>query len=73
MIVDWNFFYFLSQSWACQRLGKTLSLMQLLVFEAAQIYIFSPSFTVRGLFLPIDFHYNDIFDCKAMTPYNHDF
>jgi len=40
----------------------------LLVCVQYQIFTFSPSFTVRGCFCPIDFHYNHIFDCKAMTP-----
>ncbi len=55
------------------KIRKNIVFDALLVFEQHQIYIFSPSFTVRGCFCPIDFHYNDIFDCKAMTPYNHAF
>ncbi len=49
------------------KIRKNIGFDAFLVFEQDQIYIFSPSFTVRGCFCPIDFHYNYIFDCKAMT------
>ncbi len=43
------------------KIRKNIGFDALLVFEQHQIYIFSPSFNVRGCFCPIDFHYNDIF------------
>ncbi len=43
------------------KIRKNIGFDAFLVFEQDQIYIFSPSFTVRGCFCPIDFHYNDIF------------
>ncbi len=43
------------------KISKNIGFDALLVFEQHQIYIFSPSFTFRGCFCPIDFHYNDIF------------
>ncbi len=43
------------------KIRKNIGFDAFFVFEQDQIYIFSPSFTVRGCFCPIDFHYNDIF------------
>ncbi len=60
MIVDWNFFTFITVL-GMSKISKNIGFDALLVFEQHQIYIFSPSFTVRGCFCPIDFHYNDIF------------
>ncbi len=43
------------------KIRKNIGFDAFLVFEQDQIYIFSPSFTVRGCFCPIDFHSNYIF------------
>ncbi len=66
MIVDWIFLTFITVL-GMSKISKNIGFDALLVF-VQQIYIFLLlSFTVRGCFCPIDFHYNDIFDCKAMT------
>ncbi len=52
------------------KISKNIGFDALLVFEQHQIYIFSPSFTVRGCFAPLTSIITTFFDCKAMTPYN---
>ncbi len=41
------------------KISNNIGFDALLVFVQRQIYIFSPSFTVRGCFCLIDFHYNE--------------
>ncbi len=58
----WNgFFFTFITVLGMSKIRKNIGFDAFLVFEQHQIYIFSPSFTVRGCFCPIDFHYNDIF------------
>ncbi len=54
-------FFLLFSVLGMSKIRKNIGFDAFLVFEQDQIYIFSPSFTVRGCFCPIDFHYNDIF------------
>ncbi len=56
-----EFFFTFITVLGMSKISKNIGFDALLVFEQHQIYIFSPSFTVRGCFCPIDFHYNDIF------------
>ncbi len=59
---DWTgFFFTFITVLGMSKIRKNIGFDAFLVFEQDQIYIFSPSFTVRGCFCPIDFHYNDIF------------
>ncbi len=68
-----EFFLLLSQSWACQRLGKTLSLMHCSFLSSIRFTFFLPHLLFVAVFAPLTSIITTFFDCKAMTPYNHAF
>jgi len=61
MIVDWIFILPFITVLVMSKIRNNIGFDALLVFVQHHTLTFSPSFTVRGSFCPIDFHYNQFF------------